>query len=137
MRVFLDTNVLASALATRGLCADLFRVVVAEHELILGEVTLDELRRVLATKFRLPSERITEVEEFLRAYEIVPRPSAPDPVVIRDEADRWIVASAVAGSVDVMVTGDNDLLSISSSLPLRLLSPRAFWEELRGGLSSR
>lgn len=29
MRVFLDTNVLVSALATRGLCADVLRIVVA------------------------------------------------------------------------------------------------------------
>ena len=35
MRVLLDTNVLASAAATRGLCADVLRVVLAEHELVV------------------------------------------------------------------------------------------------------
>lgn len=40
MRVFLDTNVLVSAFATRGLCADLMRHVLAEHDLITGEVII-------------------------------------------------------------------------------------------------
>jgi hypothetical protein len=35
MKVMLDTNVLASAVATRGLCADVLRAVLAEHELVI------------------------------------------------------------------------------------------------------
>jgi len=47
VRVFLDTNVLVSAFATRGVCADLVRFVLAEHTLVTSEVVLRELRRVL------------------------------------------------------------------------------------------
>lgn len=133
MRVFLDTNVLVSAVGTRGLCADLLRVIVAEHDLVIGEVVLQELRRVLKVKFRVPDERITEVVELFRAYELVPRPDAPDPVTVRDAADRWILASARAANVDVLITGDADLLQRSADLPFRLLSPREFWSELRRG----
>ena len=58
MRVFLDTNVLVSAVATRGICADLLRLVASEHELVVGEVVLTELRHVLATRIRLsPASR--------------------------------------------------------------------------------
>ena len=49
MKVFLDTNVLVSGLATRGLCADVIRLVLAEHELIAGEVALKEVERVLCS----------------------------------------------------------------------------------------
>ena len=42
---FFDTNVLAAAFATRGLCADLFAHVLLEHELVVCEVILDELSR--------------------------------------------------------------------------------------------
>jgi len=38
VKVFLDTNILVSGVATRGLCADVIRLVLAEHELITGEV---------------------------------------------------------------------------------------------------
>ena len=47
MKVFFDTNVLIAAFATRGLCSDLFVHVLLEHELIVGEVVLDELREKL------------------------------------------------------------------------------------------
>ena len=52
MKVFLDTNVLVSAFATRGLCADVMRVILTEHELLIGEVVLTELQRILSKKFK-------------------------------------------------------------------------------------
>ena len=56
MRVFLDTNVLVSAFATRGLCADVLRLILAEHTLVTGEVVLRELRRALWQQ----TERLTQ-----------------------------------------------------------------------------
>ncbi len=131
MRVFLDTNVLVSAFATRGLCADLFRAVIAEHELVVGEVVLSELQRVLLTRFRVPEEHVRQIEELLRSYEVVPRPAAMDPVPVRDASDRWVLANARAGGVDVLVTGDADLLAVANTAGLPILSPRDFWSELR------
>ncbi len=133
MTVFLDTNVLASAVGTRGLCADLLRHVLAKHDLIIGEVVLDELRRVLQRQFRLPVDRIAEVEELLRTYEVVARPALPDQVALRDADDAWILESARAAGAHVLVTGDGDLLAVTAPLPFRLLTPRAFWDELRRG----
>ncbi len=46
MRVYLDTNVVVSAVATRGLCADVLQAILAEHQLVVGEAMLRELRRV-------------------------------------------------------------------------------------------
>lgn len=40
MRVFLDSNVLVSGFATRGLSSDLIRQVFTEHEFMTGEVVL-------------------------------------------------------------------------------------------------
>ncbi len=131
MRVFLDTNVLASAFATRGLCTDVLRHILAEHELLVGEVVLDELRRVFKTKFRLPAALIDDIEELLRDQEIVPKPARPGSAKLRDPNDRWIVASAVAARADVLVTGDRDLLDVAGDLPLPVIDPRGFWNLLR------
>lgn len=131
MRVCLDTNVLVAAFATRGLCADVLRTVLAEHDLVVGEVILVELRRTLAAKFKLPSDRIDAVEAVLAAVPIIPKPAAPSAVAIRDPADRWVLATAVAGAADVLVTGDRDLLVVASDSPIPILEPRAFWELLR------
>lgn len=133
MRVFLDTNVLVSALTARGLCSDVLRVVLAEHDLVVGEVVLEELRRVLAERFRVPPEQVKDVERYLRTFEVVSRPKRPADVRIRDESDRWVLASALAGRADALVTGDTDPLKVGDWQTLRVLSPRAFWEELRRG----
>jgi len=131
VRVFLDTNVLVSAFATRGLCADLFRSVVAEHELVLGEVVLEEFRRVLTIRFRMSKEQVRRIEAYLRSHEIVPKPAERDPIKVRDEADRWVLASAHNARVDVVVTGDSDLLSVADQARVRIVNPREFWEMLR------
>ena len=44
MKVCFDTNVVLAAFATRGLCADLFAHVLLEHELLVGETVIRELR---------------------------------------------------------------------------------------------
>jgi uncharacterized protein len=133
VRVCLDTNVLIAAVATRGLCADVFRTVLAEHELVIGEVILDELRRVLATKLKVPADRVQAMEAVFAPFPCIPKPAKPGPTVIRDQSDRWVFATAVAGNADVLVTGHQDLLAVAAELPMRVLEPRAFWELLRAG----
>lgn len=128
MRVFLDTNVLVSAFATRGLAADVLRLVLSEHTLVTGDVVLRELARVLRVRIKLPRARIEDILDFLREFEVVPKPKAPSDVALRDEDDRWVLASAVAGAVDVLVTGDRDLLDAAGEAPLEIVDPRGFWE---------
>ncbi len=131
MRVFLDTNVLVSAFTTRGICADVVTVVVAEHQLVLGETVLAELTRVLSEKMRVPAATIEETESFLRREAaVVSHASEPD-VELRDADDVLVLAEALEGSADVLVTGDRDFLDAAHSLPVDILSPRGFWERIQ------
>ncbi len=130
MRVFLDTNVLVAAFATRGLCADVTRVVLAEHQLITGDVVLVELREVLGRRIKLPVATIDDILALLRDQEVVPKPRKPSEVPVRDPDDRWILASATAGRADVLVTDDQDLLDVADKAPLPILNPRGFWNLL-------
>lgn len=130
MRVFLDTNVLVAAFATRGLCADVMRVVLAEHQFITGEVVPRELRKALGRRVKLPTATIEDILGLIREQEVVPKPRKPSDLPIRDLDDRWILASALAGHADVLVTGDRDLLDLADQAPLPVLDPRAFWDLL-------
>ncbi len=130
MKVFLETNVVVSAVATRGLCADLFRVILAEHDLVLGETVLVEVSRVLSRKMRLPRRRIEELEAYLRKQATVVKADAPGVIKGLDPADATVVAEAVGGTVDVLVTGDGDLLELPQR-PVRIVSPRGLWDLLR------
>ena len=135
MRVALDTNVLVSAVATRGLSADVFNLILAEHELVVGETVLSELRRVLGEKIKVPSKTIDEVVALLRQEATVAKKAEELAVKIRDKTDLPVLSEAVAGNADVLVTGDKDLLEIERKLPLQILSPRAFWEQIRRNFS--
>ena len=132
MKVYFDTNVLISAFTARGLSADLMRVVLAEHELVTGEVNLRELRRVLVEKFRAPHALVASIESQLRDHTIIPIPAAPSAIAIRDPDDAWVLASALASDADMLVTGDQDLLVLAAVVSLPLLTPRLAWEQLRG-----
>ena len=131
MKVFLDTNILVSAYTARGICADLLRYILVEHELLTGEVNLVELRRVLRDRFRASPELIATIEAELRDETIVPKPAKPSPLPIRDPDDRWVLASAVNGHADLLVTGDQDLLAVARQAPLAIVDPRGCWDRLR------
>ncbi len=137
MRIVLDTNVLASAFATRGLCADVLRVALADHELVVPEVVLAELRRVLQKQFKVPRAVVTEIEALLREYDVIPKPGNPGPVRLRDSSDEWVLASAVAGRADVLVSGGGDLLVLGRTGPVPVVSPRQFWDSLQAGTKTR
>lgn len=131
MRVFLDTNVLVSAFATRGLCADVLQLVLSEHSLLLGETVSSELKRVLLDKLEVPPRIVAEAESLLRQEaEIVSDAVVPD-VRPRDDDDVVVLGEALIGEADVLITGDRDLLDIAADASLRILSPREFWEHLR------
>ena len=130
MRVLLDTNVLVAAFATRGLCADVVRVVLAEHQLITAEVVLTELRAVLIRRIKLPHATVEDILALLRDQEVVPKPPKPSDLPIRDPDDRWMLASAMAGRADVLVTADRDLLDVAGKAALPIVDPRGFWDLL-------
>ena len=113
------------------MCADVVTVVVAEHQLVLGETVLVELTRVLSEKMQVPSAPIAEAESFLRQEAaVVSHQSEPD-VDLRDPDDIPILAEALEGLADVLVTGDRDFLEMTHDLPIDILSPRGFWERLQ------
>jgi uncharacterized protein len=128
VKVFLDTNVLVSGFATRGLCADVIRLVLAEHELITADVVLNELKRALKHKIQLPGEQIQEILTFLESQTFQSKPTSPSSIPVRDEDDQWVLAAALAARADVFVTGDNDLLDVANEVSgLTITDPRGFW----------
>jgi putative PIN family toxin of toxin-antitoxin system len=131
VRVFLDTNVLVSAFATRGLCVELFELVLQEHDLVVGRRVLDELGRALRRKLRMPERTATEIVDFVasEAVEIVERAQAAEAPVDRDDA--LVLGEALAGRSDVFVTGARAVGSIGRIADLPVVTPRAFWEMLR------
>jgi len=130
LRVFLDTNVLASALVGHGLCRDLLDRLLIGQEVVLGEPVREELRRILISKFRVPGELWRELERKLGEFEQAPPARIKIEAVISDRTDVPILACALAAGADVFVTGDAELLALGKVGNLPVLSPRELWNRL-------
>jgi putative PIN family toxin of toxin-antitoxin system len=131
MKVFLDINVLASAVATRGLCADVLREIFTTHELVISEYLIEELKRVLADKFSVPRDIGEDYIWLLRQDTILTVETDPPPIQLKDKSDIPILGAALQAKADVLVTGDLELQNLKKIGNLLILSPRGFWEKLR------
>jgi putative PIN family toxin of toxin-antitoxin system len=131
VRVFLDTNVLASAAATRGLCSDVLREVLTSHELVTSPQVLSELKRILRTKFGVAQDLIDDFIWLIQQETVLAQPGPLPPVEIDDQDDLPILSAAISGRADAFVTGDKELLHLSEVENLAMLSPRQFWDKLK------
>ena len=118
--------IFASTLTTRGLCAELFEVILQSHELLTADPVLRELERILSGKPGQSEEVTKGFRNLLHTHALLvttehPRPSLPDP------DNEPIVASALAGNANVFVTTDKTRLQLQSVEHLPIISPRKFW----------
>jgi len=133
LRIALDTNVLISAYTARGLSADVFRLILAEHDLVISDVVLVEFERILKTKFGIPAHHVDEFVEELSLHEVFETPPKVQGFeYIRDPDDRFVVAGAEIGNAATLVTGDKDILDVRDQLSgIVVQTPREFWESIR------
>jgi uncharacterized protein len=127
VRLVLDTNVLIAAFATRGTCHDLLEHCVQQHQVVASDFIYRELEGKLLTKVKLPAAKAAAAVALLRSrLELV----HPDPLAVpacRDPDDDWILATAVAGSCALLITGDRDLLEMKTFRGIQILAPGHFW----------
>src|ERR1035438_10581098 len=98
MRVVLDSNVIIAAYATEGLCHSEFELCLTAHTLVMSEDILDEVRDKLATKIKVPSKIVKEIEIFLRKTAVFEQPRAVSPERCRDANNLKILVLAHSGA---------------------------------------
>jgi len=134
---FFDSHVWVSALATRGLCAELMALVLrhqtgGELDLFVSAAVRAEVRRILRDKFRAGPDDLGAAEATMAlATTAEPAPWQPPPG-FPDPDDAPLVAAALAARAERFVTGDQALLAIAAIDDLRFVDPRAAYTELRG-----
>lgn len=137
MRVVLDTNVLISALVTKGTPPDgLYRAWLrGDIELVTSTAQLAELGRVLSRprlrKYVDPDEASIIVQNMdtraLILDEIPVVDLSPDP------KDNPILATAIAGNADLIISGDKKhMLSLERVRGIPIVTARQALERLPG-----
>ena len=134
MRAVADVNVLISGvLSAKGSSAEILRASRdGQIELVVSEMLLTELKRTLAypkLRKRIPPEKAAAFVNWVRDHASVAEdPAGPPPVSSRDPDDDYLLALAINRRA-YLITGDQDLLVLSTDLPI--LTPAQFAAKLR------
>ena len=128
MRVLLDTNVLIAAFISKGVCHELFLHVCDQHNLILSEYILQELKNNLRNKFHYSEHEVQQTINLVKERAEIVSPKEIFAYPIRDPNDQPILAAAVTGGCHCLITGDKDLLEAPAIKKMPILSPNQFWK---------
>lgn len=129
-RAVLDTNILISAVLTRGKPFQALRWVLNHGVLIFSDPTFEELAtRLKKTKF----DRYVSQErrhELLADLEAVAEWTAINGAIqaCRDPDDDKFLETALVAQADCIVTGDGDLLALDPFEHIRIMTAASFLE---------
>jgi len=138
LRVVLDTNVLVSGLLRSGSPADLLRQAWEDQRfgLVTSEWQLDELGRVTRyprLKKHLNAHEVGRLVGRMRRYAHV-LDVLPSIAISPDPDDDPLLATAIAGEADWLVTGDKgDLLGLRKVKGVKIVTARTLTEVLALG----
>lgn len=132
-RVVLDTNVYYAALHTpKGRLEALFTAGVREqkYSLIASPFILHELHEKLLEDFLWEEDRsLSVIKQIVHAAELVNPTTIPN-VITDDPADNHVVAAALAGHADLIVSGDRHLLRLVEYEGIPIVRPMDFLRTL-------
>lgn len=135
IRAVLDTNVWISGIFFgRGIPAELLQKWRdGRYEIFMTVATLAELENVLQRKvaqFAAPPALATEWIKYIETYSTFVDATAHYGGTSRDAKDDMMLEAAIAGQVQYLVTGDNDLLVIGQIGDVAIIKPRQFLDIL-------
>jgi len=131
MRAVIDTNVIISALFWGGRPRRVVDLAAAgRFQAVTSPELLAELDTVLAEDFDIPPDRLDLILRDVLSYAELVASVEELEAPVRDAADLIVIACALAGPADVIVTGDRDLLDLEQFRGVRVLSVSRFLSSL-------
>ena len=127
MRLLFDTNVVISGFVTRGCSFDVIKDAIYKHEVYYSEHVLKEIQDILPNKFSL-SEGVTHFTvSTIKRYFTKGHTAATVEHVCRDPKDNQVLADALANEIEIIITGDKDLLELKRHKGIKIVSPKNYW----------
>ena len=134
VRVVLDTNVLVSGVIATGYSAKILDVARREEIKLVSSVhMLEEFsdvvsRRRIVRKYPDVTGNAETLLDFFRAFAEFVSGIPEEDQISPDRDDDFVLACAIDGKADYIVSGDPHLLDLKSYKKIPILSPREFAE---------
>lgn len=132
LKVVIDTNVLISSIFWNGHPRRIVDLAIAYKIISITSLDiLEEVEEVLSESFpEVPYERIKDIIRDILSYSKLVTVDEMIVEGLRDIKDTKIIACAVGGKADYIVTGDNDLLVLKEYKGIKILNPRTFLTDI-------
>jgi putative PIN family toxin of toxin-antitoxin system len=128
MKVVLDSNIFISSFYWKGPPRKVFdRITNGLDELYITDEILKEIITVMAgKKFNTSLAEISEYIKIIESYSIKLLPKNKPTEISRDRDDNKILQCAIDGSVEFIITGDNDLLVLKEYNNVKIINPHEY-----------
>ena len=131
MKILFDTNVLISvflAFKKGCMCYDIIDHAIENHQLYYTNYIIAEFRKVFQEDFNYPETVINEFAAFVTRFFIKGKTAETIENVCRDPKDDPVLADAASNAIDVIVTGDKDLLVLKNYKGIKIMMPKDYWK---------
>lgn len=126
-RLLLDTNIYISAILFGGKPREIIDLARNKKiKIIISEYILWEIREVLDRKFKVPNARLNTIEHDILSLTQLVRVSSLVNIIAEDPTDNAILACALDGYADEIITDDNHLLKLKKFKDISILTPHKF-----------
>lgn len=127
MKILFDTNVLVAAFLRGSSSYDVIEQAIHEHEIYYTTFIIAEFRRVFKNKFHYSVPIINEFVVFIEKFFIKGITADVIENICRDSDDDQVLADGVINGINVIITGDRDLLDLKIHKGIRIIRPNEYW----------
>jgi putative PIN family toxin of toxin-antitoxin system len=125
LRVVLDTNILVSAFFWEGNERKiLFKCKTRKLNSITSLEILNELEKVLKTKFKVPVNKIRDYSKEILYFSEIVFPLGELDIIKEDPTDNIILETAIIGKANILVTGNKHLLKLKKYRNVKILQTK-------------
>ena len=110
-----------------GMCYEVIDHSVDEHQLYYTDFIIDEFKEVFKNNFHYPELVINDFVRFITKFFIKGKTANTLDSVCRDSTDNQILADAIVNQVEIIITGDKDLLDLKNYQGIKIISPKEYW----------
>jgi len=127
MRILFDAGVLISGFVSRGYSFDVIKDAIYKHKVYCSEYLLKEIQGILPNKFSLSEGIVHFALSTIKKYFIKGETAGMVENVCRDPNDNQVLADALVNKIEILITGDKDLLELKKYKGIKIISPKAYW----------